>query len=188
MIQEVIVTTQNSKGVTHIAPMGIHLQEDKFIILPFRPSTTLSNILESKTAVLNYTDDIRIFAGCLTGRRDWPLSKTEKIEGHYLSAALAHRELKLIEIEEDETRPKLFCKTIQMVNHTPFQGFNRAQFAVLEAAILVSRLKMLPIEKINSEIEYLKIGLDKTAGDNEYEAWGWLMQLVEQHKQELNHK
>ena len=185
MIQEVLVTTQNTEGITHIAPMGIHVQGDEFIILPFRPSTTLNNILESKTAVINYCDDVRIFAGCLTARRDWPLTATNKIKGHYLSSALAHREVELLRIEEDETRPKLYCKTIHSVNHAPFQGFNRAQFAVLEAAILVSRLKMLPLEKIESEIDYLRIGLEKTAGDKEREAWGWLMAVIEQHKQEL---
>jgi hypothetical protein len=50
---------------------GESIDED-FIILPFRPSTTLNNLLESKTAVINYCDDVRIFAGCLTGRRNWP--------------------------------------------------------------------------------------------------------------------
>jgi hypothetical protein len=185
MIQEVIVTTQNAKGKTHIAPMGVHVEGDEFIILPFRPSTTLENILQSKTAVINYCDDVRIFAGCLTGRRDWTLSKTNKIDGAYLSAALAHSELELSRIEDDETRPKLYCQPAHTVNHAPFQGFNRAQYAVLEAAILVSRLKMLSIEKIESEIEYLRIGLDKTAGDKELEAWGWLMDVVEKHKQEL---
>ncbi len=185
MIQEVIVTTQNSEGETHIAPMGVHLIDDEFIILPFRPSTTLNNILHSQAAVINYCDDVRVFAGCLTGRRDWPLTTTEKIQGHYLSSALAHKELKLDRIEDNETRPKLYCKAIHSVNHAPFQGFNRAQFAVLEAAILVSRLKMLSLEKIETEIEYLRIGLNKTAGEKELEAWGWLMVLVEKHKQEL---
>lgn len=184
MIQEVIVTTQNARGTTHIAPMGIHLVDNEFIILPFRPSTTLNNIIELNTAVINYCDDVRIFAGCLTGKRDWPLSPTNKITGHYISAALAHRELEVLRIEEDETRPKIFCRTIHSVNHTPFQGFNRAQFAVLEAAILVSRLKILPLEKIATEIDYLSIGLHKTAGDKELEAWDWLMQLIEQYKQE----
>lgn len=185
MIQEVLVTTQNAEGVTHIAPMGVHLIDDEFIILPFRPSTTLNNILHSKSAVINYCDDVRIFAGCLTGKRDWPLTAAEKIQGHYLSSALAHKELKLDRIEDDETRPKLFFTAIHSVNHAPFQGFNRAQFAVLEAAILVSRLNMLPLEKIQSEIDYLTIGLNKTAGPNELEAWGWLMALIEQHKQGL---
>jgi len=163
--------------------MGIHLLEDEFIILPFRPSTTLNNILQSKTAIINYCDDVRIFAGCLTGKSDWTLTAAEKIKGQYLSSALAHRELELVRIEDDNTRPKLYCKAIHTVNHAPFQGFNRAQYAVLEAAILVSRLNMLPIEKIESEIAYLSIGLNKTAGVKELEAWGWLMTIIEQHKQ-----
>jgi hypothetical protein len=186
MIQEVIVTTQNTEGKVHIAPMGIHLLKNEIIILPFRPSTTLNNILESKTAVINYCDDVRIFAGCLTGKRNWPLTATKNNKSHYLSSALAHKEVELLRIEEDETRPKLFCKAVNTVNHAPFQGFNRAQFAVLEAAILVSRLNRLPIEKIQSEINYLNIGLQKTAGEKELEAWGWLMTCINQHKQELN--
>ena len=53
MIQETLVTTQNSLGVTHIAPMGVNIEGDNFIILPFKPSTTLDNLLETKVAVLN---------------------------------------------------------------------------------------------------------------------------------------
>lgn len=186
MIQEVIVSTQNTAGITHLAPMGIHIAGDELIILPFRPSTTLENILNTKTAVINYCDDVRLFAGCLTGRRDWHLTPTEKITGQRLSGALAHKECQLIRIEEDETRPKLYCKAVHIGSHAPFQGFNRAKYAVLEAAILVSRLNMLPIAKIESEIAYLKIGLDKTAGDNELEAWGWLMTLIDEHKQQAH--
>jgi len=184
MIQETIVITQNSSGVAHIAPMGVHLSTqapDEFIILPFRPSTTLNNLLESKTAVINYCDDVRVFAGCLTGRRDWPLKPAERIHGQVLACALAHTEVELVRIEDDETRPKLFCKAVHTVNHAPFRGFNRAQYSVLEAAILVSRLNMLPLEKIQAEIDYLRIGLEKTAGERELEAWGWLMTVIEQH-------
>jgi hypothetical protein len=198
MIQETIVTTQNSSGVAHIAPMGVHViardgvyaasqpgagaaaeTQDEFIILPFRPSTTLNNLLESKTAVINYCDDVRVFAGCLTGRRDWPLKSAEKINGQVLDCALAHTEVELVRVEDDETRPKLFCKAVHTVNHAPFKGFNRAQYSVLEAAILISRLNMIPLEKIQAEIDYLRIGLEKTAGDRELEAWGWLMTVIE---------
>jgi len=183
MIQETIVITQNSSGVAHIAPMGVHTQtaEDEFIILPFRPSTTLNNLLECKTAVINYCDDVRVFAGCLTGRRDWPLKAAEKISGQVLDCALAHTEVELVRVENDETRPKLFCKALHTVNHAPFKGFNRAQYSVLEAAILVSRLNMLPLEKIQAELDYLRIGLEKTAGERELEAWGWLMTIIEKH-------
>jgi hypothetical protein len=185
MIQETIVTTQNNSGLAHIAPMGIHVNGDDCIILPFRPSTTLNNLLESRTAVLNYCDDVRVFAGCLTGRRDWPLTAAEKVNGQVLQCALAHTEVELVGIVDDPTRPKLFCKAVHTVNHAPFKGFNRAQYSVLEAAILISRLNRLSIEKIESEIDYLRIGLEKTAGDRELEAWGWLMAVIEKFKAEV---
>jgi len=182
MIQETIVSTRNHLGVAHIAPMGIHINGDEFIILPFRPSTTLNNLLDSKTAVINYCDDVRVFAGCLTGRRDWPLLAAEKIDGFVLQCALAHTEVELVRFEDDETRPKFFCKAVHTVNHAPFRGFNRAQYAVLEAAILISRLNMIPLERIESEIQYLQSGFEKTAGDREREAWGWLMAVIEEFK------
>jgi hypothetical protein len=184
MIQETIIITQNSSGLAHIAPMGIHVSAEakgEFVILPFRPSTTLNNLLESKTAVINYCDDVRVFAGCLTGHRDWPLKPAEKISGQVLSCALAHTEVELVRVEDDQTRPKLFCEAVHTVNHAPFMGFNRAQYSVLEATILISRLNRLPLEKIQAEIDYLRIGLEKTAGDRELEAWGWLMTVIEQH-------
>jgi uncharacterized protein len=162
--------------------MGIHVEGDTLIILPFRPSATLNNFLETKVGVINYCDDVRVFAGCLTGRRNWPLKGAAKIQGHVLECALAHTEVELIDIEENAARPKLFCKPIHTVNHKPFKGFNRAQFAVLEAAILISRLEMLPLSKIESEIEYLSIGLGKTAGTREHEAWDWIMAVLDEFK------
>lgn len=186
MILETIVTTQNSEGMTHIAPMGIHVENDGFIILPFKPSTTLNNFVDTKVGIINYCDDMRVFAGCLTGRRDWPLKPAHKISGKILECALAHTEVEVVRIEEDETRPKLFCNTTHTANHAPFKGFNRAQYSVLEAAILMSRLDMLPLKKIESEIEYLRIGLEKTAGERELEAWGWLMAVLENHKRKAD--
>lgn len=184
MIQETLVTTQNASGVAHIAPMGIHLIGDDVIILPFRPSTTLDNILATQTAVLNHCDDVRIFAGCLTGRRTWPLRTADVVRGTVLCAALAHTELELLRVEEDATRPKLYCKAVHSANHAPFQGFNRAQFAVLEAAILISRLNYLPLAKIEAEIDYLRSALEKTAGTREWEAWTWLMAMIAAFKAE----
>ena len=102
-----------------------------------------------------------------------------------LQCALAHTEVELVRIEDDPTRPKLFCKAVHTVNHAPFKGFNRAQYSVLEAAILISRLNMLPLEKIESEIDYLRIGLEKTAGDRELEAWGWIMAVIDNYKAEV---
>ncbi len=70
MIFETIITTRNKDGTTHIAPMGVHTREDGWIIAPFKPSTTLDNLVRESCAVINMTDDAQGFAGCLTGRHD----------------------------------------------------------------------------------------------------------------------
>ncbi len=183
MILETIVTTLNSQGDPHIAPMGVHVEGEKFIVLPFKPSTTLNNFLETRVGVINFCDDVRVFAGCLTGRRDWLLKPTETITGNLLDCALAHSEIEIERIDDDAVRPKLYCKAVYTANHAPFMGFNRAQFSVLEAAILISRLNMLPLAKIESDLAYLQIGLEKTAGARELEAWGWIMQALAEYKQ-----
>ena len=54
--------------------------------------------------------------------------------------------------------------------------------AVLEAAILVSRLHMLEQDKIEREIEYLCIAVTKTAGPREQQAWDWLMEAIAKHR------
>ncbi len=183
MIRETIITTISTAGQAHIAPMGIREQQQGLTVLaPFRPSATLDNVTATGVAVVNYCDDVRIFAGCLTGRRDWPLVPAATIQCMRLDAALAHDELRLERIEDDALRPRLLCRVAQRVNHKPFRGFNRAQAAVIEAAVLVSRLDMLPREKIDAEIAYLTIAIDKTAGDAEREAWDWLMQKIAAHR------
>jgi hypothetical protein len=67
-IRETIVTTVDRNGKVHIAPLGIIAEGEGWVIAPFRPSTTLENLAAVPLAVANYTDDVRIFAGCLTGR------------------------------------------------------------------------------------------------------------------------
>lgn len=180
-IRETIITTVDGRGNAHIAPIGIIAEADGWVIAPFRPSTTLDNLTEVPFAVANYTDDVRIFAGCLTGRRDWPTLPVEGFAVPRLSAALAHSVLRVERIDDDGMRPRHFCRVVGEATHAPFTGFNRARAAVLELAILVSRLGMLPRDKIEAEIAYLTIAIDKTAGPDEREAWGWLMERVERH-------
>jgi hypothetical protein len=55
---------------------------------------------------------------------------------------------------------------------------NRARAAVLEAAILSTRLNRLSREKIDQEIAYLKIAIDKTAGPIELEAWQLVLKKI----------
>src|SRR5499427_2451174 len=178
MIRETIVTTQSPEGRIHIAPIGLIGEEEGFVIAPFRPSQTLENLRVNPHAVANYTDDVLIFAGCLTGRRDWPTRAADRIPGAVLTGALAHAELSVERVTEHPERPRFHCRVVHEANHAPFRGFNRAQAAVVEAAILVSRLHLLPRNKIEHEMAYLQNAVSKTASPAEEEAWGWLVDAV----------
>ena len=186
MIYETIVITTDAQNNPHIAPFGVRERDGLVLIAPFRPSVSLDNLLASRAAVINLTDDVRIFAGALTGRYNWPLHKADKINGYVLDAALAHRELQLVEIKDDDARPELYFRVVHEVAHASFRGFNRAQAAVIELAVLVSRLHMLAMEKIDAELAYLTIAMEKTAGEREREAWQWLVERIENHKAALS--
>ena len=121
-----------------------------------------------------------VFAGCLTGRRDWPL------RGRAGSAAAAGRGPRPCGACAWSSRGGCAAAALSLPRgarglHAPFGGFNRAQAAVIEGAILVSRLDLLPREKIEREIAYLEIAVGKTAGPAEREAWDWLTEAVRAH-------
>ena len=180
MIRETIVTSIGTNGRVHIAPLGVIAEETGWIIAPFRPSTTLDNLTATPFAVLNHIDDVRIFAGCLTGRRDWPLQADAGAVPR-LAACVAHEELAVTHVSDDAQRPRFHCRVVKRVTHAAFGGFNRAKAAVIEACILVSRLHMLAPDKIASELGYLEIAIAKTAGPAEVEAWGWLKERIDGH-------
>lgn len=182
MIFETIVTSTNADGSPHIAPFGIREQDGMVLIAPFKPSSSLDNLMRTRCAVINLTDDVRLFAGALTGNRTWPVIPAANVAGWVVQGALAHRELELVEVVEDAIRPLLWFKVVHEATHAPFRGFNRAQAAVIELAVLVSRLHLLPMEKIDAEVRYLQIAMEKTAGAHEWQAWGWLMEKIENFK------
>ena len=186
MIYETIIISTDAQSQPHIAPFGVREQEGMVVIAPFRPSTTLDNLLSRRTATMNMVDDVRIFAGALTGRRSWPVRQAEKIDGFVMDDALAHRELELVRVEEDAVRPLLYFRVMHEVNHRAFSGFNRAQAAVIELSVLVSRLHMLPMEKIETEMTYLSIAIEKTAGVRETQAWDWLVERIGNYKANLS--
>lgn len=187
LIRETIITTTGADGQPHVAPMGVTVEPDRdgerYILAPFRPSRTLDNLLARLCAVVNHTDDVRVFAGCISGRRrDWPTVPAERIDAPRLADCLSHEEITVVEVEDDPVRPRFHCRTVHAAAHTRFRGFHRAQAAVIEAAILVSRLHLLPMDKIAREVDYLSIAIGKTAGPHELEAWDWLMARIAAHR------
>jgi hypothetical protein len=178
MIRESILTTMDASGRVQIAPLGLIADGPHWIAAPFKPSTTLDNLRAQPFAAASHVDDVRVFAGCVTGRRDWPLAPCQTIPVPRLAAAISHWELQVIAVEDDPQRPRFRCEIVREATHRPFQGHNRGKSAIIEAAILATRLDRLPRDKIESEVAYLKIAIDKTAGPEEREAWSWLMEKI----------
>ena len=167
--------------------MGIRSIDQQIIISPFKPSQTLENILSNNVATINFIDDVRVFAGIVTKyKKDWEVS--EQISSNLvpnLTLANTYYNVVVSEFEEDSQRPSIICDIENSVMLKPFMGFNRAQSSVIEASVLVSRLGMISMDKINKEIEYLKIGIDKTAGSREIEAWHWIEKKIDDYKSKL---
>ena len=163
MIYETIVSTISEQGDVHVTPFGIRMQDGLVVISPYKPSTTLQNILTSGEAVLNLTDDVRVFAGALVGRQVWSLLPAEKVTGYRLAETLAHKELKLLKIEDDLVRPQLFLEVVHMAQHAPFQGFNRAQAAVIELAVFSMAIRKYSISCLIFSIGSLFNRLTNTA-------------------------
>jgi hypothetical protein len=182
MIFETVVTTVGADGTPHLAPMGVRYRDERVVLMPFRPSTTLDNIASTGHAVLNVLTDTRVFAGCVTGRRIWPTLPAQRIAGVRLACALSHVELRLVGPIDAAQRPVLQMARVHEQVHAAFAGFNRSQAAVIEGAVLISRLNMLAPAKVDSEMSYLQIAIDKTAGAQEREAWSWLVDAVQRHR------
>ncbi len=182
LIRETIVVTIGLDGRPHLAPLGLiqHATQHgaMWTIAPFQPSATLANLLATPQATASHPADVRVFAGLLTGRRDWATVASDRVRPPRLADALSHWELEVAALHEDEVRPRFHCRVVHEAAHGSFPGYNRAAAAVIEGAILVSRLHRLSREKVDAEMAYLRIAVDKTAGIAEREAWGWLEEAV----------
>ncbi len=181
MIYEGVIVTTQVDGSAHVTPMGFRRDGDAIEVAPFRPSHTLDNLHRHPQATLNLTDDVRIVAGALTGRREWPVVRATAVDGWRLVETLAHWELEVVEVIEDAERPRFHLAVRSEQLHAGFRGFNRAQAAVIEAAILISRLDWLEPAKLAAEMAYLRIAIDKTAGPRERTAWQWLLAAARGH-------
>lgn len=178
LILETIVTTLSPAGELHLVPFGLIGEDEGYVLAPFRPSPTIVNLEASPFFAASSPRDIRVIAGAVTGRREWPTEACTAIPGRRLADSFGHAEFAVASVEPHATRPRFRGRLVHSAAHAPFIGYNRAQAAVLEAAILSTRLHMLEPDKVLTEMAYLAIAIGKTAGPREREAWGWIEDKV----------
>lgn len=178
MIVETIITTVAADGVVNCAPMGVEWGDDALVLKPFLETATYRNVVATGAAVVNLIDDVRVFARAAIANPQYPTVPAVAVSGVVLADCCSWREVHVHAIDSTPPRSRIEVDVVHRGMRREFIGFNRARHAVLEAAIYVTRLHLLPRAFIESELARLQVIVDKTAGAHEFEAMALLAEHV----------
>ncbi len=179
MITETIVTTLNEQGEANFAPMGVTIGDGEILIRPYKDSATYRNLLATGQAVVNLTDNARLFAEGAVSSPQFPAFPADTVRGLVLKDACSYYECSVIQADTAHERADFRCQVVKKGFLREFVGFNRAKNAIIEAAILATRVRFLGVEKILQE--YLRFSeiVKKTGAEEEVKAMRYLQDYVE---------
>ena len=181
-ILEGVVTTTSEDGATNVSPMGSIVNEgiDTLVLRPYRTSTTYQNLKRTGVGVFHVTDDVELIARAAVDRLEIEPNwiDCEAVEGRILADACRWYAFRVDELDDRQERTEIVARVVDRGRLRDFFGFNRAKHAVLEAAILATRLAFLPAEEIFAELERLAVPVKKTAGRQEQRAFDFLVEYV----------
>jgi hypothetical protein len=183
MILEGIVTTVSASGAVHIAPMGPHVEGTnfrRFLLRPFPTAETYRNLKAHGEGVLHVTDDVYLIAQAALGDVQPPpaLVPAAKVRGWIVADACRAYEFRALSFDESQQRVRIEAEVVHVARLRDFFGFNRAKHAVVEAAILATRIDFLPREEIETEFRKLAVVVNKTGGDAEHRAFAFLQAFL----------
>ena len=182
MIIETIVTTVDANGVVNCAPMGVEwdpqADSDTIVLKPFLETATYRNVTATHAAVVNITDDVRVFARAAISNPQHATVPAAVVKGVVLADACSWREVEVRAIDSTPPRSRIETAVVHRGARRDFIGFNRAHHAVLEAAIYATRVHMLSPEFLEGELQRLQVIVDKTAGPREFEAMALLADYI----------
>ena len=185
MILEGVVTTVSPAGQVNVAPMGPRLLDDpygevrRFVLRPFRTAQTCANLLAHGEGVLHVTDDVLLLAKAALGELNPPpMRPAIGVRGWVLSDACRWYEFRVTDCDQRSERVQFEAEVLHAGRTRDFFGFNRAMYAVVEAAILATRISILPRDEIEAEFRKLAVLVEKTDGPREREAFVFLQEYI----------
>lgn len=167
MIIESVFSTLGVDGQPNFAPMGVVWGEETITVRPFRQTKTYENLITSGYGVLSLTDDVRAFVRCGLYHEVLPHFAATQVPGVVYQGACSWRELQVISRGGDEQRAEVQCRVVESGRQRDFIGFCRARSAVLEAAILATRLHLLDADWIQTRLDEYETIVAKTGDENE---------------------
>ena len=181
MILEGLVTTTDLAGAMHLAAMGPQVDAtaasghaiEQLLLKPFASSQTGGNLLRLPEGVFHVTDDSLLLARVVTGALAAPPASrpATAVRGWVLEEACRAYEFKVVATDTSQERLRLEARVVAVHEGRPFLGFNRARHAVVEGAILVTRLHLLGAEEVSRQLRELAVIVEKTGGPREHEAF-----------------
>lgn len=149
-----------------MAPMG-PIVDDLFqnlLLRPWKGSTTYDNLCHSESAVFHLVDDVDLIAESAIGKPQHspPMKRAILVDGWVLDDCCRWLELKITDRHLDSERAEISAQVVQDNENRSFSGFNRAKHAILEAAILATRVHLLDEEDVRQQLEWLTPAVQKT--------------------------
>ncbi|MBX3413436.1 MAG: DUF447 family protein [Pirellulales bacterium] len=188
MILEGIVTTENADGSVNVAPMGPTIDDraatsgdiTRLKLRPFPDSTTFANLRRTGRGVFHVVDDVEFLARAAIGRLEQAPRYLPPADGvcHVLTDCCRWYAFEVQAIDEAGQRVTIEAQVTQAGRRRDFVGFHRARYAVLEGAILATRVHVLPAAEIEGELARLAIVVNKTGGAAEQRAFELLRSYV----------
>jgi hypothetical protein len=183
LILEGIVVTQDEVGAVNIAPMGPRVDREltHLVLRPFQTAQTFKNLKSNPCGVFHVTDDVELLARAAVGQLEPPptLVRIDGFPCPRLADACRWVAFQVESLDDQTERATIRCNVVAEGTIRPFFGFNRAKHAVVEAAILATRIGILPEGDIWQELARLATPIAKTAGEQERRAFEFLRQYVE---------
>ena len=187
-ILEGVMTTVSKDGQVNIAPMGpiVDPQISKLILRPFTSSTTYRNLKATGEGVFHITDDVLLLARGAIGKvtagdveSGAEIRPADKVASVVLTGACRYYEIRVTSLDDSQQRTRIEAQVVTANTLRPFIGFNRAKHAVLEAAILATRLHLTGTGPVLVEYERLASLVDKTGSQREHQAMAELKNFVD---------
>jgi len=187
MIVEGIVTSIDSTGSLNVAPMGPIITGDfeRLLLRPFQPSTTFNNLSTTRCGVFHIVDQVDVIARAAIGRLETNpyVVRASVIDGYVLKDCCRWFEFTVDEVDASEARSRMPSTIVHRGERRPFFGFNRARHAVLEAAILATRLHLISRAEVLSALIPMRSAVQKTGGPVELSAFEMLEEFIRGHEQ-----
>ncbi len=182
MILEGLVTTRDATGRVNLAPMGPIVDESmsQLLLRPFQTSRTFQNLKAHPQGVFHVVDDALLLAqAAIDSIEPFPeMIPAEVIDGEVLKSACRWYEFRIESLDDRSDRAELTARVVHCGRLRDFFGFNRAKHAVVEAAILATRVHLLPREELFRSMDALRPAIVKTGGPREAAAFELLEKYV----------